>query len=243
MKKDKSNTNLEQLEVFPLTQQNDPYLKYVPIITESIDGQVTHYVYIDKDIAEVEEYAELTHLLQTAGKSDVFVFNINTSGGLLHTVLQLIDAIMLTEATCYGSLSGTVASAGTMLALAMDDLNIGFNLEFMVHYYSGGTVGKGNELQSQADFSNKRFKELYNNIYRGFLTQREINKVVNGTDIYLTSSEVTERWHKRLDLMQKAKQEAEKEAHQDYLDMLSIELEEAGYEVTRKKKAEPKAQQ
>jgi ATP-dependent protease ClpP protease subunit len=86
-----------------------------------------------------------------------------------------------------------------MITLACDQINVRPHSSFMIHYYSGMLGGKGSDMQQQQTHMDKSVKLLYNDIYKNFLTPREITKVINGTDVWLLADEVTERWNKVLE--------------------------------------------
>ena len=110
---------------------------YVPIVKS---GNVTT-AYLTNEISNPELYNELCYLLKVAKKTDKFILNINTPGGALDSANMIIDAITSSPATVVASLSGTVASAGTIITLACDEIEIADYTAWMTHNYSGGLVG------------------------------------------------------------------------------------------------------
>ena len=150
--------------------------------------------YIASEIVDPIEYNELCHMLRGASSKEVIRLHINTPGGRLDSATMIIDAISQSDAYVIGVLSGTVASAGTMIALACDELECSSYLEFMIHYFSGGTAGKGNEMKSHGLFINKHMPMVFKKVYTGFLTETEIDDVIEGKDIWLNGDEVLERF-------------------------------------------------
>ena len=106
--------------------------KYVPLITNK---NSTH-VYLTDGIDEPSFYNELCHNLYCADESDTFTLHINTPGGMLDTTFMLLDAMRNSKAHVIGHLTGTVASAGTIIALTCDELICSDDLSWMSHYYS-----------------------------------------------------------------------------------------------------------
>ena len=150
--------------------------------------------YITAEIVDPIEYNELCHMIRNATSKEVIRLHINTPGGRLDSSSMIIDAIGQSEAYVIGVLSGTVASAGTMIALACDELECSSYLEFMIHYFSGGTGGKGNEIKAHSSFINKHMPMVFKKMYAGFLTDKEIEDVIEGKDIWLNGNEVMERF-------------------------------------------------
>ena len=150
--------------------------------------------YITVTISDPIEYNELCHILRSASSKEVIRLHINTPGGSLDSATMIIDAINQSDAYIIGVLSGTVASAGTMIAMVCDELECSSYLEFMIHCFSGGTAGKGNEMKSHSSFINKHMPMVFKKIYAGFLTEAEIDDVIEGKDIWLNGDEVLERF-------------------------------------------------
>lgn len=167
--------------------------KEVPILESknSID------IYLLDEIKEPFTYNEMCHIIRKASEHDTVNLYINTPGGILDAAFMIIKAIEDSEATIIGHLSGTVASAGTMIALACDQLIVG-QVGFMIHNYSGGVQGKGHEIKARQNFMERSLRETFEVFYAGFITEEEMNDIINhGNDLWLSKTEVEERWAKR----------------------------------------------
>jgi ATP-dependent protease ClpP protease subunit len=110
---------------------------YVPIISDK--NHTT--VYLTDTIDEPSCYNELCFRLKSASPAEVFTLVINTPGGILDSAMMIVDALKTTQAHTIAQISGTVASAGTIITLACKDLDIADHTAFMIHNYSGGLVG------------------------------------------------------------------------------------------------------
>lgn len=166
---------------------------YVPI--SSFEN--THYVYLTNTFDEPNYYNELCHMLYNANDYEEFILVINSPGGILDSVFMIIDAIKNTKANVICKLAGTVASAGTILALSCDELMISSNLTFMVHNYSSGFQGKGHEMKARQNFIDRELNKSFKEFYSGFLSDEEIEDVIDGKDIWLNESEVLDRWNNK----------------------------------------------
>lgn len=109
----------------------------VPIVQE----KNTTNAYITNSIEDPDIYNELCYLLQNATETDVFNIHLNTPGGQIDSAFMVVDAIKNSKAKTTACLSGTVASAGTIIALACNDLIVADHTAFMVHNYTGGIAG------------------------------------------------------------------------------------------------------
>ena len=169
--------------------------KPVPIIEVT---SKLYRVYILDKIGAPVEYGELVELLLDLDESTVVEFYINTPGGVLDSAKMLLNAVRTTKARTIGKLSGGVASAGTMIALAMDDIEVAPFTDFMIHSWSvQGQSGKANEIEAQNNHMKKETRVLFDAVYKGFLTSREIKKVIDGTDMWMSSEEIMKRLGKR----------------------------------------------
>lgn len=173
---------------------------YVPIIKA---GQHTD-VYLTASIESPDEYNKLCYLLGHAFESETFTLHINNGGGFIDSGFMIIDAIANSKAKVTAKLSGTVASAATIIALACESIAVTNHVAFMIHNYSGGAQGKGHELKAQMDFTDTELNEAFMNIYGGFLTDQEMEFVIAGKDYWMGKKEVEGRWKARLKKDKKA---------------------------------------
>ncbi len=166
----------------------------VPIV---IDGNTIH-VYLTTSIDEPMMYNELCFLLENADEDTTVNLYLNTPGGIIDSAFMITNAIKKSKATVIGNLAGTVASAGTLIAMACNKLVVNPHVSFMIHNYSGGMAGKGHEMKARQKFTDDHLNEAFNYYYSGFLTEDEREKVIEGTDIWMTTPEVLERWENRV---------------------------------------------
>ncbi len=170
--------------------------QYVPITKSKVKGVkgTTYDIYLQDEIQSPALYNEVCNTLDNVSKKDRVNIHINTPGGYLDTAFRLTEAIDRCRADTTAVLTGTVASAGTIIALRCDKVDVPKHLQFMIHNYSGGTVGKGNEMLDHITFSNKEIAFAFNEIYLGFLTEKEVRKVIAGKDIWMGANKVEKRW-------------------------------------------------
>ena len=182
-------TELEKL----LSKKDDnfPWNNEVPIITHD-NGDME--VYLTDTIQEPIVYNELCHKLRLAPASSTVTLHINTPGGIIDSAFMIIDAMKASKAHVHGALSGTVASAGTIISLACTTLSVADHTAFMIHNYSGAVVGKGNEMRAHQEFVDKNLNVAFTSFYSGFLTAKEIKEVIDGRDLWFNKDEVLDRW-------------------------------------------------
>lgn len=133
-------------------------------------------------------------MLHTASENDEFILNINSPGGIIDSAIMVSDAIKCSNARVTARLTGTVASAATIIALVCDELITSDSLAFMVHNYSSGSQGKGHEMKARQQFIDRELNRAFRDYYQDFLSESEISDIIEGKDIWLNNIEVDERW-------------------------------------------------
>lgn len=166
----------------------------VPIILKDS----IYHCYIHDEITEPADYSKLCLLLRTVEPDKQVYLYLNTPGGNLASVLGIIDAMIACKADITAILSGTVSSGGTMLTMYADHIEVSPFVSFMIHYYSSGLYGKGNEIRDQVRFIEQYLPSAYQSIYKHFLTPKEIKEIVDGRDMWMGMSEIIDRWAKRV---------------------------------------------
>ena len=188
MKATKGSSDLPML--IQSMQEPEP-VKYYKQIT-----QITiHHFYITDEIGEVEKYLDMIHTLKTCDEQDTVFIYLNTPGGNLNTAIHIINAIRQSIGSVITCIESEVCSAGTMIFLAGDKHIINDNCTFMIHNYSHGVIGMGHEVLSKVKYTEKYFKKFAKDIYGGFLTDDELEIVINGGDIWMESDDVRSRLH------------------------------------------------
>lgn len=172
-----------------LNPANTVWDNYVPLITEK--NHTT--VYLTDAISEPSCYNELCHALRAASSAETFTLVINNGGGYIDSAMLIIDAIKHSKAKTIASISGTVASAATIITLSCDEVVIADHTAFMVHNYSGGVIGKGHEMKAHQEFVDKNLNESFKSFYKDFLTEDEIEDVIDGKDLWMNKYEVEAR--------------------------------------------------
>ena len=178
--------NIDDIFATPKTTVFD---NYVPMIT----NKHTTTVYLTDVIEAPPLYNELCYKLDNASPAEEFFIYINTPGGILDAAIMLVSSIKNTAANTTARLSGTVASAGTIIALACKNVEVADHTAFMIHNYSGGLFGKGHELKAHQEFVDANLNKSFSSFYEGFLTPAEIKRVIDGKDYWMNKDEVLSR--------------------------------------------------
>lgn len=149
--------------------------------------------YLSGEIKEPEEYAEWFDTIRNAGPDDDIMIHINSMGGNLDTALQFIRVLGETQAHVTTSIEGSCMSAATMVFLQGQTLQISPFSLFMTHNYSGGAFGKGGEIYDNIVYERLWSKDFLHEVYKDFLSEVEINSMLDNKDIWLTHKDVEAR--------------------------------------------------
>lgn len=175
-----------------------PYQYYEQKISRSV-----HHYYISSAIEGPEQYVDMVHRISTAGPDELIYIHLNTPGGQLDTGVQIVNAMLSTAAHVTVGIEGNCFSLGTLIFLAADEFIVHDNCLMMIHNYSGGVFGKGNEQQSQLEAQIKWFNTLSKKLYIPFLSVAEFEKVMRGEDIWLQSNDIRDRLEKMVKVIGK----------------------------------------
>ena len=153
-------------------------------------------IYLNDAIDDQIYYMDALHILRTVSPEDNIRIYINNVGGSIGTTIQILNAMLHSQATITTILDGEASSAAGLIFLAGDEFEVYPNSRMLCHYYSSGIQGKGNELESYVDFTKKNFHDIFRKFYANFLDAKEIESLFDGRDIYLGFDEITKRLKK-----------------------------------------------
>ena len=146
-----------------------------------------------RPITEVDDFEEEFQLFAAAGERDVINIDIVTPGGSVDTAHMLCRAIARTAGHTIAYIGPTCASAGTAIALACEEWEIDDMSSFMIHTGSYGTYGMAPHVKSCVDHHDKMIQRFVRLTYTGFLTEAEIERVIDGREVYFEGEELAQR--------------------------------------------------
>lgn len=190
------NSDIDLEEIIKIKQNSNKLFASKPMAT-------FHEFYLTGRIEEADQYIAVFDMIRHASEEDIIKIYVNSPGGDLFTALQFGRAMGDSDATIIVSVEGQCCSAATIIALAADMVELSNHCVWMCHNYSSGMIGKGHELHSQAEFERDWSIKLMKDVYDGFLSESEIQRMLNGADIWMGTDDVMERLNKRQKHMQK----------------------------------------
>lgn len=164
----------------------------VPLLRVRPKSLVYHYDLVG-EIGEAIEHTELVDALREATGEDVVHIHINTPGGNLSTVAQILHNIALCEGTVITEAEGQVASGGSLIFFSGHQLIVGPFSEFLAHSPAGGQFGKVYDQLDGGKHLEAYAKGLYETAYTPFYTKKEINAILRGKELYETAPQVEAR--------------------------------------------------
>lgn len=152
------------------------------------------YIYrIYGPIEDPEHYIDLIDTLDTALPQDTITLYLNSPGGDLNGAISIIHAIMRTKAKVVSIADGEVASAATLLLFAAEEIWVSTYSYFMAHDASHGLRGKVSETLKGVTATSSLVKKIYTDLYSPFMSEQEIQDIIDGKDMYLSSEELYDR--------------------------------------------------
>ena len=172
--------------------------------TESCNNSVvyeptagTYKIRFDDDVVHPSYYRFEIEALQRATQHDDVIITINTDGGSLATGIEFTNEILKCNAPVHGVLRSNSHSCGSIIFLACDSHEVGIASEMLLHSGSGGAGGTPAQSVKRAESYKRQVRALFDTVYRGFLTEDELELMIEHDKEYIFSSaEIEERLQK-----------------------------------------------
>lgn len=164
----------------------------------------SYFTTIGRDgIGDPEDHAEQIEVLRHANEGDLFVCTISSCpGGSYSGLLALKNAIETTEAHTVAIMEGDNGSAATILPLFFDECHITPHTTFMCHSASFGVSrASAVNVEANATFHAKQVKRFLRESYKHLLTDEEIQRILDGYELYMDEFEIEERLERRAQLL------------------------------------------
>lgn len=169
------------------------------MLTKAVLQKTFHHVWFNTEIESADKYVDVFDCLMQATEGDVIAVHINSPGGDLDTAIQIIDALESTPATTIAFLEGQACSAGSMIAMACENVEVSEYAYMMIHTFYHATGGKFSDIQTSTDFYTKWWSGIFDRLYKDFCTEEEIEEILAGKELWLGADEIVERFKRRKD--------------------------------------------
>jgi len=177
------------------SEPNPPVHYYQEHITNII-----HHFYLSTDIGPATHYVEMIHAIRTAAPTDVVFIHLNSAGGHLDTGIQIINAMRESRAHIICSIESEAYSMASLIFLSADEFIVHENCMLMIHNFSSGMVGKGNEQRLRLDATSTLFERFARPLYVPFISEDEFDGVLDGKDMWFHTDEIRDRLIKNMNI-------------------------------------------
>lgn len=158
--------------------------------------------YIDGPIEHHSKYRHLLQYMRKMKEHDSLTLWVSSPGGYMDTAMQIIEGMNNTKGQVLVNVVGAASSAAGMIALAAPQLIVSDQAYMLCHAASYGIEGKQGDVESMVLFNQHLLKNTIRSIYRGFLTEQEIEEMLMGRDFWFDSAQMQERLEKRQVMIQ-----------------------------------------
>lgn len=135
----------------------------------------------------------IINALQNAQPEDALEFHVSSHGGLVSEVMELynlVNTLFYKKVVTYCNFG---YSAGALAFLFGEDRVIYKHSDWMMHSYSGGFVGKRDDMLTHLEHEDKRISEFFDEIMAPYFTKKELKKMQAGKDFWMSSEELLKR--------------------------------------------------
>lgn len=145
----------------------------------------TYRIEIDKEIEEVGQFSTAIQVLEAAKEDDEIVIYLQTPGGSVNAGEAFIHALRKCAAPVHMVATGGVHSMGTQILLEADSFELSNGFNALVHCGQDGAYGNVNEYRIKSKFDEAFRNKQFRDTYEGFLTEKEIDAMLDGKDIWI----------------------------------------------------------
>ncbi len=174
--------------------------------------QVCEYnIRLARPISSPDEFYEEFQVLKQATEDDIVQMDIVSGGGSLDTCVLITRAMRKCAAPIIAYIGPTCASAAGAIALNADGWEIDEMSSLMIHTGSFGVGGKTRDVVTHALHQQKMIERFVYLTYAGFLSEAEIESVLDGKEFYFEGDELAERLQSLSEYRAKLQEEADQE--------------------------------
>lgn len=172
---------------------------------------------IDEEIKGPSYYRNVAQAIRDSDEGDLIRFLICSPGGRLDGLMSLLSSIWKTDATTEAHIEGFADSAASMLSMHCDNVYVSPMASMLVHSTSYGTgFQKAADIHQQVQHFNNYSETFFRDTYQYFLTDEEIQKCLDGYQLYLNAEQIAERLQRKFEIIQElAEQEGDCEDCKD----------------------------
>lgn len=148
---------------------------------------------IDEYVRDPKYYRQIVEELGGLTEEDSVQIKINSGGGDLFGLVALLEAIRMCDANVLAIITGSAHSAASMLALSCPNVAVTPTAHMLVHFVSFGSGGKSQDVVQHVTHIKGYAEKLFRSIYKDFLTEKEMQEVIEGKELWFGAEEIERR--------------------------------------------------
>lgn len=174
-------------------------------VVANVKQIVNYSIFLYGTTSSAFDFAEAINAIENADEHDQITIYLSGGGGCVSSTDAFLHAINTAQergVRVHCVASGMVASAHTFIILACSSYECAEGVHFLIHNGSLGDGGSYNQFKASSQFFLKYMETRFREVYKNFLTNDELDDVLEGKDLWMTGSEFHERYEKRNELME-----------------------------------------
>ena len=154
-------------------------------------------IYVMGDIEESSQFINAIEVMAAATEMDTVNIHLSSNGGSLDAADTFLASMNRCEAKVVAYVSGGCHSAASIILLNADEFSLSENANFLLHCGSSGSGGKFSDFKSQSKHTIEYMERVLRKTYKHFLTNEELDALIEGKDFWLNAEEFAERYEIR----------------------------------------------
>jgi ATP-dependent protease ClpP protease subunit len=167
----------------------------------------SHMFRLNRVFEDISQFSALIDTLEQAGEGDIIQIRLASPGGSLDAIIPVLAAMEGTDAFVHCHVDTSIASAATFIMLQGDMITFNPLADVMLHNISFGAGGSGGNVEARVNHIIKTSNKLIKETYKDFVSDAEMERLLNGLELYFTAEECTERLKAR-DALRKKEDES-----------------------------------
>lgn len=154
-------------------------------------------IYLFDIIEEASQFINAIEVMSSATENDEVHIHLSSGGGSLDATDTFLASMNRCDAKIKAFVSGGCHSAATIILLNVDEFNLSENANFLIHNGSTGSGGKYSDFKAQSKHTSMYMERVLRNTYKHFLSDTELDALIEGKDFWLDADEFGNRYEAR----------------------------------------------
>lgn len=185
-------------------------------------------LFVHESIESPTDVVPIVDTLRQLEEGDNVTMYVSGVGGcvssvdlLIHEMISAQERGVYIHCVC----TGLLASAFTFVPLYATSFELSEGFHALLHAGSAGMGGTLPEFKASSAFTVKYMESRLRSVYKNFLTEKELDDMLEGKDIWLDAEQWCERFQKRNELMAQ-EMEGQQECDEDECGIVFPDKEE-----------------